>query len=172
MTLYKFVSYLFFGAVAVVVLFLAVSVFPVTGNYKVMVVRSGSMEPAIKTGSVVAIRPGEYQVGDVVSFADPKSAQMVITHRIADIKEEAGQKYYTTKGDANPGQDSALIAQKNVLGKVFLTIPYLGYAVHTAKQPYGFLALVVVPALWIIFDEAKKIKDEFVKIKEAKEKKV
>ncbi|MDP1884281.1 MAG: signal peptidase I [Candidatus Moranbacteria bacterium] len=172
MKIFKFVQYLFFGAIGIVIILLVVSAFPIPGNYKVMVVQSGSMEPAIKTGSIVATRPGDYQVGDVISFADAKSAKLVITHRIVEIKSTGGRTSFITKGDANNGQDSSEIPQENVLGKVFFTVPYLGYVVHTAKQPYGFVALVVIPALWIIFDEAKKIKDEIIKMKREKEKSV
>lgn len=169
MIIFKLISFVFFSVVVVAVLFLVISVFPIAGNYRVMVVQSGSMEPAIKTGSVVAIRPvTDYQIGDVISFADEKSAKMIITHRIVEIKEDAGQKYYITKGDANSEKDFDLVSQKNIVGKVFFTIPYFGYVVHTAKQPYGFLALVVIPSLWIIIEEVRKIRNEVVKIKKEK----
>jgi len=173
MKIFKFVQYLFFGAIGIIIILLVISVFPITGNYKVMVVQSGSMEPAIKTGAIVMAKPSaEYGIGDIITFTAADSGRTNITHRIVEIKSTGGRTSFITKGDANNGQDSSEIPQENVLGKVFFTVPYLGYVVHTAKQPYGFVALVVIPALWIIFDEAKKIKDEIIKMKREKEKSV
>ena len=37
------------------------------------------------------------------------------------------------------------------------TVPYLGYVLDFAKRPIGFVLLVGVPALIIIFDEIGKI---------------
>lgn len=170
MKVFKIISYAFFSLIAFVVLLLIVSIFPITGNYKVMVVQSGSMEPAIKTGSVVIVKPdSDYEVGDIISFSSAKSSKTIITHRIAEIIEKDGQKSYMTKGDANNGQDSSEVSKENVLGKVFFSVPYLGYVVHVAKKPYGFIAIVAIPALFVIFDEIKKINNEVVKIKAKKE---
>lgn len=169
MKIFELISYVFFGAVIIVVLFLAMSVFPIFGYYRVMVVQSGSMEPAVKTGSIVAVKSAEnYNANDIVSFADAKTPKKTITHRIIEIKEKDGEKKYATKGDANSERDFNEVAQENIIGKVFLTVPYLGYVIHTAKQPYGFATLVVVPALIIIFDEFGKIKSEIVRMKKLK----
>jgi len=49
----KTLYYIFFGALILVALVVAVSAFPVKGNIQIKVVESGSMEPNIKTGAVV-----------------------------------------------------------------------------------------------------------------------
>ena len=47
------------------------SAFPVKGNFKSLVVLSSSMEPKVKMGSVVAVRPAaEYKVGDIITFGE------------------------------------------------------------------------------------------------------
>ena len=62
--IFKTIYYLILAVIAVVALFLIFSVVPIKGGYKTLVVLSGSMEPKIHTGSVVAIKPEkEYQVG-------------------------------------------------------------------------------------------------------------
>jgi len=38
-----------------------------------------------------------------------------------------------------------------------------GYAVVAARQPYGFFLIIVVPALFIIYDEAVRIRQEIKK---------
>lgn len=161
----KIIQFIFGTFIAVIGILLIVSTFPVTGNFKVLVVRSGSMEPEIKTGGIVLVKPvAEYNVGDVITFFDVKSPRFNVTHRIVEIKDGGGQKVYVTKGDANKTQDPEEILSRNVIGKVLFDVPYIGYAVNAAKTKYGFIALIILPALIIIFDEFKKITNEISKI--------
>ena len=143
---------------------------PIPGNFQVRVVQSGSMEPAIKIGSVVLIKPlSGYKVGDVITFEgnfkDAKGKKIPTTHRIIEAKVDAGSVLYQTKGDANDSADSNLIASNKVIGKVLLSVPYAGYAVAGAQTGYGLLAIIVIPAAIIIFDQAKKIASELKKRK-------
>lgn len=163
---FKIIYYIFIIFVVVIVLFLIASIFPITGNWKIMIVQSGSMEPAIKTGSVVITKPAaEYNVGNIITFTLPQSPKRPITHRINEIKTEANAISYITKGDANNGPDQEEIKKENIIGKVLLSVPYLGYAVDVAKNPYGFIAIIIIPALIIIYDEIKKIRNEVKKIR-------
>jgi hypothetical protein len=43
-------------------------------------------------------------------------------------------------------------------GKVFLTIPYIGYAVSFLKTPFGFILILGVPAIFLIILQILKIK--------------
>ena len=67
------------------------------------------------------------------------------------------------KGDANNAPDSRQLAQREIIGRVLFSIPYVGYGVETARTPYGFLALIIVPALIVIVDEVRKIWGELKK---------
>ena len=61
--------WIFVTAVVLLGLLLVTSLIPVPGNLEVKIVQSGSMEPAISTGALVAIRPSsEYRIGDVIMF--------------------------------------------------------------------------------------------------------
>jgi signal peptidase len=165
----KTIYFIFGTFIAIIGVLLVVSSLPVTGNYKVMVVQSGSMEPAIKTGGIVLVKPiAEYKVGDVISFLNGKNRKQSITHRIAEIKEDKGRQVYVTKGDANEERDPEEILKRSITGKVLFTVPYLGYAINAAKKPFGFIAIIAIPAFIIIFDEAKKIKNEVTKIRQSK----
>lgn len=157
--LFKIIYFAFTAFIILIAVLLIVSVLPITGNYKVLTVISGSMEPVIKVGSVAVIKPAaDYNVGDIVTFGKFGRNNNPITHRIAGVElSEDGTKLYTTKGDANNGPDQNKISKKDILGKVLFTIPYLGYAVDFAKKPAGFALIIIVPALAIILDEAKKI---------------
>ncbi|KKU04164.1 MAG: hypothetical protein UX07_C0045G0001, partial [Parcubacteria group bacterium GW2011_GWA2_45_30] len=47
-------------------------------------------------------------------------------------------------------------------------VPYLGYAIETARTTYGFLALIIIPALIIVWDQAQKIWEEIKKARKNK----
>jgi len=143
--------------------FVVFSFVPFPGNYKVFTVMSGSMAPAIGTGSIVFVKPmGDYNVGDVVTrrTTDPK---ITITHRIVSKEEIQGQIAFETKGDANDSPDGEKFTREGIVGKVFVTIPFLGYPVAYAKTTPGLILLIIIPAIIIIYDEINKIKDEIRK---------
>ena len=162
----KLIYYILITLIVAVVLLLIISTFPITGNYKVLTVISGSMEPAIKTGSVVMVKPeSDYKIGEVITFGPYSKTQAPTTHRIYDIRVAEGQVIYITKGDANNGPDTREIQKKDVIGKVLFDVPFVGYAVYFAKQPLGFTLIIIVPAAIIIFDEIKNIYGEVKKKK-------
>ncbi len=166
---FKIVYYIFIAFIAVIAILLVVSVFPITGNYKLMVVQSGSMEPAIKMGGIVMVKPmNDYKIGDVISFGEVTKIKSPTTHRIYDIKVVEGEPYYITKGDANNASDQREIPKREVIGKVLISLPYLGYAVDFAKKPIGFALIILVPAAAVIGDEIKKIYAEVKKKKTTK----
>lgn len=161
----------FFGALLLVALLVVISAFPIKGNFQIKIVESGSMEPNIHTGSIVVIKPeAKYAVGDIITFdanfRGPDGKKVPVTHRIVEIAGENGLYTYTTKGDANEENDPTAVRHQSVLGKVMFSVPYIGYAIETAKKPYGFLALVLIPSLIIISDQAKNIWDEIKKRKQ------
>ncbi len=162
----KIIYYIFFAFIVAIAFLLIVSVLPITGNYKLMVVQSGSMEPAIKMGGIVMVKPmDDYKIGDVITFRPNSKTQTPITHRLNDIKVTEGRTSYVTKGDANNTPDTEEIAKRDILGKVLFSVPYVGYAVDFAKKPLGFALVIIMPAAIIIIDEIKKIIGEIKKKK-------
>jgi signal peptidase len=159
MKILKIIYSVFVAFIVLVAVLLIVSVLPITENFRILTVISGSMEPAIKVGSVVVVKPAaDYNVGDVVTFGKFGRNSNPITHRITEvILSESGGKLFRTKGDANNGPDQDSISKDKILGKVLFSIPYLGYAVDFAKKPLGFSLIIMVPAAAIIADEIKKI---------------
>ncbi len=154
----KAAYYALISLITAVALLLIISIFPIAGNYSVKVVLSGSMEPAIKTGSTVAIKPASsYEVGDIITFGEDTQRSVPTTHRIVEKNTVAGEARYLTKGDANNAPDAREVGEDEVIGKVFLTVPYLGYLIDFAKQPAGFVLLIAVPAVIIAIDEVRKI---------------
>ncbi len=168
--LYKIGYYAFVGAVVALGLLLVVSLVPIPGNIEVKIVQSGSMEPTIKTGALTVVKPfTKYAVGDVIMFGPDTKTEVPTTHRIIADEVRSGVFYYTTKGDANEDPDPQPVRQSEVIGKVLLDIPYLGYLLDFAKKPLGFILLIGVPAAIVVFDEAGKIWREVRKINRKEE---
>lgn len=174
--LLKVPYYILIVCVAAVGLLLLGTLIPIPGNIKVKIVKSGSMEPAIKTGGIVVIKPGSvYQTGDVITFGADSKTQIPTTHRIVEVKgateSQAGAQTFVTKGDANGEIDPKETKQSEVSGKVVWSAPYLGYILDFAKKPLGFILIVGIPAGMIIFDEIVKIWREVKKIRNRRKKK-
>ena len=167
--IFKVIYYIFFVAIAVIAIFLVISIFPIPGNYKVLIVQSGSMEPVINTGAVVVVKPAsDYKVGDIITFGPATKTKVPTTHRIVEIKGEGNTQTFITKGDANNASDTKEVSKREVIGKVLFSVPYVGYAVAAAKKPSGFILIIVVPAAIIIFEEAEKIWREIRRVKAKK----
>jgi signal peptidase len=133
-------------------------VLPRVLHWDVQVVMSGSMEPAMPVGSVVLIRPVDPEavaVGDIITFRQQDSAGFV-THRVMEVLKEESRSF-RTRGDANEEPDTSLVPADALRGRVWATIPYLGYLAQHARQPWGFLLLVGVPGGVIIAGEVSHI---------------
>lgn len=130
-------------------------------SLKAFVVQSGSMEPAIKAGSVaVTLKVPEYSRGDIITFSAMGDNKNLVTHRI--YTKEGNE--YITKGDANEEADQLNVKDKQIVGKVVFSIPYIGYLVDFGKKPYGFILVVIIPATILVYEELKRIKDELGKL--------
>ena len=136
---------------------------PIDNGLELKIVESGSMEPAIMTGSLVAIWPSQnYEVGEVITFKDA-SARVPTTHRIVDTYNESGHTWFITKGDANEEADTQAVAARDIIGSVKVAVPYAGFILDFARQPLGFTFLILLPALMLIMSEVEKIWKELKK---------
>ncbi len=166
MNFLKVIYYTAFSFIVLIILLLIFSAFPIPGNYKIMVVLSGSMEPDIKTGGIIVIKPAEdYRIGDVITFRR-RGEKDSTTHRIVEMRVEGGEPIYITRGDANNAPDMKEVRKSEVAGKVLISFPYLGHVVNFAKKPIGFALIIIIPAVAIIYDETKKIINEVKKKRE------
>jgi signal peptidase I len=109
------------------------------------VIISGSMEPTIKTGSMVIVIPqDEYQHGDIIAFIDPHIGGNV--HRIVGEVSRGGVTFFITKGDAATRPDRTPVPIERIEGKIVMIFPYLGYIAYL-----GFFAILVPIAMLIIY---------------------
>lgn len=165
------IGYAIFVAIVIfVAVVILASVLPIPGKLELKIVQSGSMEPTIKTGSLVVIKPADsYKVGDIITFGKDTKTEVPTTHRIVADRVESGVMIYSTKGDANEDKDTREVRQNEIIGKTLFSVPYLGYIMDFAKQPLGFILLIGLPALYIIYDEVVKIVIEIKKIRSKKD---
>ncbi len=149
----------------IILVFVLFPLLPIKNNYSLKMVTSGSMSPTIKTGAIVMVKPeADYQKGDIITFRVGKTAKDIVTHRIIDVKN--GQ--FVTQGDANNVADTGSVRKSQILGKVVFSIPYAGYVANSVHSKLGFILLILIPALFIIFDQMKNIVGEVKKIRKKK----
>ena len=135
---------------------------PLFGAY---VIISESMVPSIKVqDAVVTMRVSEknIKINDIITFIskDIETRGTPITHRVVGIVYEDDNKTvlgYRTKGDHNNTQDFALIKPDEVLGKVYLRLPKVGYMQSFLTKPIGWVMIVVIPCLLLIGRDVNKI---------------
>ena len=155
------VAYSVTGVVAVLFLFLVI-IPSLQGNLHFLIVLSESMKPAINMGDVVVTgrtTPEEIKVGDIITFKQPTDADpdRCVTHRVINITTENNTLYFQTKGDATEDPDMRLTPGEDLIGKVVLSIPYVGYLPHYVKTPLGFIILIILPGSLLIVYEVRNI---------------
>ncbi len=119
---------------------------------QIYTVVSPSMAPNIPTGSIVYVaRADELKVGDVITYKLDDNT--LSTHRIIQLvpdPNDPSEVLYRTKGDANNDPDKLLVSQRQLVGKVVLAIPLLGFVADYIQHPPGsFVAIAVSIALII-----------------------
>ena len=135
---------------AFVLVLLLAAALPLAFGARSMVVRSGSMTPAIRTGDVVVVRPiapTAAEVGDIVTFDEPGEGEHLLVHRVRAIARDGEQVSVVTQGDANSTREHWNVAADGTIGTVVYRVPALGFAVGWIGSPAGRIGLIVLPAL-------------------------
>ncbi len=113
------------------------------------VVMGGAMEPMLPIGSLVVVAPipsDAVRVGDLVTVTLP---DRILTHRVVAIDQGDGGELFTLRGDAAASPDPVTVQPSPVVGKPWVAIPTLGYAVTYAEAyaPPIVIGLIV----WMLF---------------------
>ncbi|MBB6453683.1 signal peptidase [Salirhabdus euzebyi] len=121
-------------------------------GYQLKTVLSGSMEPGIKTGSIIAVKPGgdmtRFKENDVITFMEEEG--YLVTHRITEVVKSGEQTLYRTKGDNNDAEDLNPVLSDNVVAEYTgFTIPYVGYFIDFAQSKNGAF-LLLIPGLILL----------------------
>jgi len=147
----------------IVVLFFGLCLFVLSihiGGWRVFIVKSGSMEPTIHTGSMVISRythPSLLKTHDIITFVGPTKEREFITHRITKITDTNEYISIKTKGDKNNAEDVWDVPGGSVVGKVLAVIPYIGYVLAFAQSKIGILLFILIPSIFILVEEVSFI---------------
>ncbi|MFJ7725895.1 signal peptidase I SipW [Neobacillus sp. NPDC097160] len=124
-------------------------------GYEIMTVLSGSMEPGIKTGSIIAVKPvsntASLQKGDVITFKAADNPNTLITHRIIKIQKEKDSVQFITKGDNNDTKDRSPVITEKIVGVYSgFTLPFVGRLLAFIQSTNGAIFLMIVPGVLMI----------------------
>lgn len=137
--------------------------FNVISSAKGYAVITDSMSPVFNRGDIVFVRQTDFSSlneGDIVTV-EFQDGSGYFTHRITSIDHEAGM--FRTKGDANLSEDPQPSMAEQIKGKVWYSVPLLGYisifisSIDTIKISV-ILGVVVIAliALTTIIQKSKK----------------
>ncbi len=152
----KWAGNIILGLVVCFVLFAVL--IPSVFSGSLAIVRSSSMEPAMRAGALAVMLPvdaGDVKVGDIIVFDPPwdSDSDVTVSHRVIGVYDN-GQLRFDTKGDALEGSDPYYVPAESVQGKVLFSIPYLGYAANSAlgyvRTWLGLVTLVCIPLVILI----------------------
>lgn len=146
---------------AVYLALLVVLVAPNIVGIKNYMVTSGSMEPEIPVGSMVYVKHVNYtdiSINDVITFLIDSDTR--VTHRVVGIDDAT--QFFQTKGDNNDIPDASPVSYKNVIGKVILHLPYLGYVLSFLSDVYGKISAICFLFVLVVLSElsSKWVKNE------------
>jgi len=121
---------------------LALIIVPKAAGAKPLTILSGSMTGTYDIGDVVVVKPvktADLKVGDVITFQPFSDDPSLTTHRIKAITYGSRGEQFVTQGDANNAPDLKPIGEDQVQGKVWYSVPKVGWisvwvAGHTMRM--------------------------------------
>lgn len=164
-----------------VILLCSTLVLPGIFGWHMYNVISGSMEPALKVGSLIYIHedlPEDVQEDDIIAFYsipevrspdaltdtaleeghvsggpsgyDFPDDNSIITHRV--MKNNVVSGNFRTKGDANDSEDPMPVDYDFYIGRVKLSVPYMGAILTIMTSLQGKIAAGCVVALGVVLN--------------------
>jgi signal peptidase len=111
-------------------------------------VQTGSMRPTLPPGTLVVVRPvpiDEIGIGDVITYQLKPGRPEVVTHRVVSVGDNAGHgRVVHTKGDANNAADASWVIAKQVRGRYWYAVPYVGRVTNILTNAQRQSALLVI----------------------------
>ncbi len=126
-------------------------------GHSLEVVTTGSMAPSSPQGALAILEdvdPADVRVGDVITFEHPDLVPLLM-HRVVDVHEQDGGRFFRTQGDANAAADGRAVPARDVRGRLRWRLPHLGAAATWLRPPRGLIVLVGVPLVGTALAEAR-----------------
>ena len=133
-----------------------------TFGFRFYVVRSNSMKPAFQKADVLVItktNTNDLKTDDIIAVR--KNNQMRIAHFVASQEisdqHELVLKTRPFNAENRLEWDYESFSRKQIIGKLALVIPFVGYLILYLQSPLGFIALIA----WVVI--LKLLKDYYEK---------
>lgn len=92
---------------------------------------TGSMRPHYPPGTLVVVKPvdpSKLAVGDVATYQLRSGEPEVVTHRIVAVRQSLkGEVSFQFQGDANNIADEAWVMPVQIKGRLWYSVPWLGW---------------------------------------------
>jgi signal peptidase I len=121
-------------------------------GYRMLVIRSGSMTPALHTGDLVLSRSqpvGSLQPGDVATFHAPALGGQLVTHRVRSIAVSGNVITVSTRGDGNKVGENWSASADDHVGVAVGRMRYVGWWFALLQTGIGRAVLIVLASLWV-----------------------
>jgi signal peptidase len=127
---------------------------PITGQYRLATVLSGSMGAGMPTGSVavlVPVDPTDVRVGDVITYQAPTVDHQVVTHRVVEITDLGPHPVLRTKGDANASPDPWMARLETAPAwRRAAVVPYAGSAIRIFRSaPVHLVPIILLMSMLV-----------------------
>ena len=119
-------------------------------GYRYYTVLTDSMVPEFSSGDMVFVKLSDadtIKTGDVITFNPSSGSEAYLTHRVTekiDNYEGTGVTCFRTKGDANNSDDSFLIDESRVIGRVQFHVPMMGTIVRFIQLRWYFVLPLMI----------------------------
>jgi signal peptidase I len=127
-------------------------------GYSPLVVRSGSMAPALHAGDLIFVhtRPAsEVAPGDIVTFLDASRGGQVVTHRVVEGAGSGASVSFVTRGDANPTAERWEVGAAEDVRVLAARLPRVGLAVDVLAmrmvRGLGSILVAVGLCVWLVY---------------------
>lgn len=118
-------------------------------------VLTGSMRPTYPPGTLVIVKPVPFEdlrTGEVITYQLESGKPAVATHRVvASSVNLKGELRLTTQGDANSVPDELPVGEEQVRGRLWYSVPYLGYVNQALTGAQRQTATYVVAGALLVY---------------------
>ena len=139
-------------------------------GYRIATIQSYSMEPSLRRGDLVLVRPTDIkdaEVGDIVMFEEGRNVKILVAHRVDGVfnittnitdgqtgdTEAHESKVLRTKGDANDQPDSEYVGSDRFQGELLLTVPNVGLIADRLPLQKALLFVTALSAVaWTAYE--------------------
>jgi signal peptidase I len=141
-----------------IIAFCVVGFFSVWGNIPFVPIFGSSMEPGLKSGSLLIIKSiaaEDVKGGDIIVYNVPSHIREnynyppTIAHRVVKVEKDQHGLWFQIKGD-NAGVDPFLIRAQDIRGTSAYQIPYLGLPLLLFQSGLGTIFVVIAIVLLAI----------------------